>query len=94
MCSCSGIRSGDRRFGANPNAIGRVLDLDGSAYTIVGILPADFRYAGEPIAGTATDVDVWLPLADNALVGERTVPPIPEGDRPSCTWRIRSAGGR
>jgi putative ABC transport system permease protein len=31
-------------FGADPNAIGRVITLDGRGFTIVGVLPADFRW--------------------------------------------------
>ncbi len=57
-----------RRFNGSPAAIGQVLDLDASPHTIVGVLPADFRYLGEPVAGTASDIDVWLPLSDNPIV--------------------------
>jgi putative ABC transport system permease protein len=43
-----------RRFGADSAIIGRSIRLDGNAYTVVGVMPADFRFAG--------DVDLWLPL--------------------------------
>jgi predicted permease len=43
-----------RRFGADRNAIGRTLNLDGQPVLIVGILPPDF----EPPEGSA---DVFLP---------------------------------
>ncbi len=43
-----------RRFGKDPNAIGRTLNLDGQPVSIVGILPPDF----EPPEGSA---DVFLP---------------------------------
>src|SRR6202011_767380 len=33
-----------RRFGADPNVIGRKIVLDGNAHEIVGVLPAGFRF--------------------------------------------------
>jgi len=43
-----------RRFGADRNAVGRTLNLDGQPVSIIGILPPDF----EPPEGSA---DVFLP---------------------------------
>lgn len=44
------------RFGADPDAVGRSLIVDGQAHTVVGILPEDFRFPnGAP--------ELWLPLA-------------------------------
>ncbi|MGB6689445.1 MAG: ABC transporter permease, partial [Terracidiphilus sp.] len=34
-----------RRFGGRPDAVGKSLTLDGNAYTIIGVLPADFHFA-------------------------------------------------
>lgn len=56
-----------QRFGARRDALGKVLDLDGEPYTIVGVLPAGFRYPGEPLLGTTKEIDLWLPLAANQL---------------------------
>ncbi|HEY8019951.1 MAG TPA: ABC transporter permease [Thermoanaerobaculia bacterium] len=42
-------------LGADPQAIGRVLKLDGEPYTVIGVVPASFRF---PTAET----DVWIPL--------------------------------
>jgi putative ABC transport system permease protein len=56
-----------RHFGGSRQAIGSTLVLDGGAFSVIGILPAGFRYAGEPVAGTASDIEVWLPLAANPL---------------------------
>jgi putative ABC transport system permease protein len=44
----------ERRFGSNPEVVGRTLTLDGRGYTLAGVLPEDFRLA------PATDV--WLPI--------------------------------
>ena len=58
-----------RRFGGAPEIIGQTLALDGAAYTVVGVLPASFRYPGEPLAGSAAEIDAWMPLAANPIVG-------------------------
>jgi len=44
-----------RRFGSSPSVLGTQLQLDGTAYTIVGIAPAGLDF---PMA-----TDVWAPLA-------------------------------
>jgi putative ABC transport system permease protein len=36
-----------RRFGADPAAVGKTVILDGSPFTVVGVLPADFRFPAE-----------------------------------------------
>lgn len=43
-----------RRFGRQPDAVGRRLTIGGVGYTIVGVMPQDF----DSVAGAA---DVWLP---------------------------------
>lgn len=45
-----------RRFGADPAIVGRAVQLDSRAYTVVGVMPAGFQFM--PI-GKA--VDVWVP---------------------------------
>ena len=35
-----------RKFGSAPDAVGKTMTLDGRSYTIVGVLPADYRYTG------------------------------------------------
>ena len=49
-----------RRFGGDRQAIGRTLGIDGTARTIIGVLPAGFHFA--PV-GTA---EVWFPLDRSA----------------------------
>ncbi len=44
------------RFGGQPSAIGRAVDLDGSAYTIIGVLPRTFVFA------PAGDAEFWVPI--------------------------------
>ena len=45
-----------RSFGADPNILGHSLRLDNDLYTIVGVLPPDFRHPGKTVA---RDVEVW-----------------------------------
>jgi putative ABC transport system permease protein len=46
-----------RRFGADPGFIGQTLTLNGSSYTVVGILPASFKFPDKE--------ELWTPLAFN-----------------------------
>ena len=45
-----------RRFGGNPRIVGETILLDGERYTVVGVLPADFRF-GSP------ELELWAPLS-------------------------------
>jgi predicted permease len=47
--------SWQRRFGSDPQLLGRAILLNGRVYTIVGIMPRDFDY---PVP-----VELWVPLA-------------------------------
>jgi putative ABC transport system permease protein len=46
-----------RRFGGDLQAIGRRISLDKDAYTIIGVLPPDFRHPGVSIE---KQTDVWV----------------------------------
>jgi putative ABC transport system permease protein len=53
------------RFGGDPSVVGRRLRLDGKAYTIVGVLPADHR----SIVGFGFSPDIYVPaVRDDDLV--------------------------
>jgi putative ABC transport system permease protein len=39
-----------RRFGGDPALVGRTVTLSGDRYTVVGVLPAGFRFAPQPTA--------------------------------------------
>ncbi|MGH9343716.1 MAG: ADOP family duplicated permease [Terriglobia bacterium] len=45
-----------KRYGGKPSAIGRTVILDGSLYTVIGVLPKDFQFA--PVGA----VEFWAPL--------------------------------
>jgi len=46
-----------RRFGANPNVLGRTITLNEHDFTVIGVAPKDFA---SPFAGLA--LDVWTPV--------------------------------
>ncbi len=74
-----------RRFGADRGIVGRTITLNGEPYTVVGVLPPDFRfpkfadlfamtiYQGRP--------EIWKPLA---LTQEPSDSPKTSISLPSC----------
>jgi len=48
-----------RKFGADPAIIGRTIRLDTKPYTVVGVMPAGFRYLSQHST-------LWLPMAFSA----------------------------
>jgi predicted permease len=56
-----------RRFGGASGIVGQKLMLDGGPFEVIGVMPRGFRYEGEPIAGTSTEIDLYAPLAANPL---------------------------
>lgn len=49
-----------RRFGSDPAAIGKTVTIDDKPFTIVGILPPDFRFIRFFRGG---EFELWMPLA-------------------------------
>jgi putative ABC transport system permease protein len=44
-----------RRFGGSPDALGKTLNLNGETFTVVGVMPPDFKFPGR--------AELWVPLA-------------------------------
>ena len=47
-----------RRFGGNPQVIGRVLSLNNIGFTVIGVMPPDFRFPQE--------AEIWKPMGFTA----------------------------
>lgn len=56
-------------FGADPNVLGRVIYLNGSAFTVVGVMPPTFQF---PSRETQLWIPVALPADSFTLEGGRT----------------------
>jgi putative ABC transport system permease protein len=59
-----------RQFGGDPNVIGKRIRLDEDGYTVIGVMPPDFRHPGKGLIG---DVDVFI--AAGFLAAPFPVPP-------------------
>ena len=54
-----------REFGANPGVVGQTARLNGNDYTIVGVLPRDFKLLFPDASGVVADVQVFVPFLDD-----------------------------
>jgi len=52
-----------RRFGGDPAAVGRTIEINGRPRTVVGVMPAGFKLPLDFRSATATDL--WVPLILN-----------------------------
>ena len=50
-----------RRYGADPSIVGRQVRIGGDAYTVVGVMPAEFRLPLD--FGAEGKTEAWFPLA-------------------------------
>jgi predicted permease len=57
-----------QRYGSDPNVLGQTLTLNGSNYTVVGVMSADFALGYEvmPTVGSVQQADLLMPLPMNA----------------------------
>src|ERR1700689_3923245 len=60
-----------REFGGDPHILGRRIRLDEDGYTIVGVMPPDFRHPGRTLTG---DVELWA--AAGLIASPFPSPPI------------------
>ncbi len=54
-----------RRFGADPDIMGKTVQVNGAASVVVGVLPATFRIYLPEDAGMPTNVDAWGVIPGN-----------------------------
>src|SRR5436853_3055782 len=58
-----------RRFGGDPKIVGNAITINGSPFTVVGIMPADFKH---PRPEANRQAEMWTPLqVDYAKAGRR-----------------------
>src|SRR6266516_810008 len=62
-----------REFGANPGIIGQTARLNGNDFTIVGVLPRDFKLLFPDGSGVVADVQVFIPFLDDLEKRSRDV---------------------
>jgi len=58
-----------RRFSSERAVIGRAIDIDRQSYTVIGVMPRDFRFP--PNLTAAYGIDAWLPPAPDPSRDER-----------------------
>ena len=58
-----------RRFGSDPAVIGRTVNVGQENYTVIGVMPADFRFS--PDLRASYRVDAWFPPAPDPSRNER-----------------------
>ncbi|HEX8140381.1 MAG TPA: ABC transporter permease [Pyrinomonadaceae bacterium] len=61
-----------RRYGSDPNVVGRSLSLDDKTYTVVGVMPAGFRF---PIQS-----ELWIPGSRGSAVSPSLAAQFPESN--------------
>jgi len=49
------------RFGADPTLVGRPIHMNGTPYTVVGVMPATFEF---PSGARGAPPDIWVPIAE------------------------------
>jgi putative ABC transport system permease protein len=59
-----------RRFGSDPQIVGKPIMLNGSPFTVVGVMPANFQWHIRQRSGTGRAADVWtvldMPMGEGA----------------------------
>jgi putative ABC transport system permease protein len=51
-----------RRFGADPQILGRVIQVEGQGYTVAGVMPGDFEIILPGDSNVPPDIQAWIPF--------------------------------
>jgi hypothetical protein len=51
-----------RRFGADPHIVGSAVNFEGTASTVIGVMPKDFEVIFPSDAGVPPDIQAWTPF--------------------------------
>lgn len=63
-----------RHFGGDPQVLGRTVEFGGREHTVVGVLPADFRFTESLVASDpvlSTPVGIWVPFDASGRADQR-----------------------
>jgi putative ABC transport system permease protein len=60
-----------RRNGADPQVVGRSVLIDGTSYSIVGVMPASFRFPNAIPGEMAIPIDLWIPMRASGDLEDR-----------------------
>jgi putative ABC transport system permease protein len=52
-----------RRYGRSSEVIGRILRLNGNDYSVIGVMPPDFKWFIKEFSTTGKPAELWVPLA-------------------------------
>jgi predicted permease len=52
-----------RRFGADPNIVGKQIRIDNDLYTVIGVMPPNFRHPGRALL---SETELWAPSGFSA----------------------------
>jgi putative ABC transport system permease protein len=64
----------ERRFGRDPNIIGRAINLDGKSVVVAGVLPRGLAFGSVGSAFPNRQADVYVPIAHSTARGTREAP--------------------
>lgn len=51
-----------RRFGSDPGVIGNTISLNANPYTVIGVMPPDFKFFIKQSSFSGRQADLWMPL--------------------------------
>lgn len=60
-----------RRFGGDPHVIGRTVTIDGVSHTVVGVMPASFRFPLNVAFDSVLPIDLWIPVRQSGDLEDR-----------------------
>ena len=60
-----------RRYGSDPDIVGKRIDVNGNPTIVVGVMPVGFRLMMPPDAAVPDDLEAWQPLNQRFVEGPR-----------------------
>lgn len=60
-----------RRYGGDPQVVGRSVSIDGASYSIVGVMPASFRFPNAIPGEVVVPIELWIPMRASGDLEDR-----------------------